>query len=202
MCNDYARELETGRIIKAMKEMEYIPPFSYTGGRIPNDDQPTPHIKIRDRGLVMRLQHERLEGEMMTWAWLQGKRPVFNFVSEGRIFSKTNRCLIPATSFYEYTEPEGKPKGRLKDQHQFTLAGAEWFWIAGIVKHDCFAMLTVKPGPDIRPYHDRQIVVLSPRDGMDWLQLSKPEHEILRALPGRSLKHRQLRRNGSVLAGQ
>jgi len=199
MCNDYARELETGRIIKAMKEMEHIPPFSYTGGRIPNDDQPTPHIKIRDRGLVMRLQDERLEGEMLTWAWLQGKRPVFNFVSEGRDFSKTDRCLIPATSFYEYTEPEGKPKGKLKDQHQFTLADAEWFWIAGIIKQDCFTMLTVKPGPDIQPYHDRQIVALSPRDGMDWLQLSKPEKEILRPLPGGSLNHRQLRRNGIVL---
>jgi len=101
--------------------------------------------------------------------------------------------------FYEYTEPVGKPKSKLKDQHQFTLADTEWFWIAGIIKQDCFAVLTVKPGPDIRPYHDRQIVVLSPRDGMDWLQLSKPEDRILRALPSGSLKHRQLRRNSLAL---
>jgi putative SOS response-associated peptidase YedK len=199
MCNDYARELETGRIIKAMKEMENIPPFAYTGGRIPNDDRPTPHIKIRDRGLVLRLGENEIKGEMMTWAWLQGKRPVFNFVSDGRDFSNSDRCLIPATSFYEYTDPEGKTKSKLKDQHQFTLAGTDWFWIAGIVKQNCFSMLTVKPGPDIAPYHDRQIVVLPPDAGMDWLNMCSSEEEVLRALPRGSLRHRLLRKDGVQL---
>jgi hypothetical protein len=128
-----------------MAEMKHIPPFSYAGGRIPNEASPTPHIKIRDRGFIVRLNEHRLEGEMMVWAWMQGKRPVFNFVSEGRDFSKSDRCLILATSFYEYTAPEEqKPKIKLQDHHQFTLKGHEWFWIPGIVKNDCFTMLTVK----------------------------------------------------------
>src|SRR4051812_17748697 len=195
MCNDYARELEAAKLIKYMEEMRNTPPFAWTGGRIPNDAAPTPHIRIRDRGLVVRLREERLAGEMMVWAWLQGKRPVFNFVSEGRDFSKTDRCLVLATSFYEYTTPEQqKPKVKLQDQHQFTLKGKEWFWIAGIVKNDCFTMLTVDPGPDIAPYHDRQIVVLRPVQAMEWLNLSKPEPEILRALPRGSLQHRELRK--------
>ena len=198
MCNDYAREIEAGRVIAAMEEMKHVPPFAYTGGRIPNDAAPTPHIKIRDRGLVVRRKEDRLEGEMMTWAWFQGKRPVFNFVSERRDFSKTDRCLILATSFYEYTTPEDrKPKIKLQDQHQFLLKGQEWFWIAGIVKNDCFAMLTVRPGPDIMPYHDRQIVVLAPERGMDWL--SNPSEKILRPLPGGGLEHRLLRKNGVTL---
>src|SRR6185437_5689870 len=116
MSNDYAREIEAGRVIAAMEEMKDVPPFSYTGGRTPNDAAPTPHIKIRDRGLIVRLKDDHLEGEMMTWAWFQGKRPVFNFVSEGRDFSKTARCLILATGFYEYTSPElRKPKTKLQD---------------------------------------------------------------------------------------
>lgn len=200
MCNDYAREIEAGRVIAAMEEMKHVPPFAYTGGRIPNDAAPTLHIRIRDRGLIVRLREDRLEGEMMTWAWLQGKRPVFNFVSEGRDFSKTDRCLILATSFYEYTPPEQqKPKVKLQDQHQFTLKNEAWFWIAGIVKNDCFAMLTVDPGSDIAPYHDRQIVVLPPSQGMDWLGLTKAESEILRALPRGSLRHHLLRKDGMVL---
>jgi putative SOS response-associated peptidase YedK len=74
----------------------------------------------------VRLREERLEGEMMTWAWLQGKKPVFNFVSEGRDFSKNERVLILATSFYEYTAPQPqKPKIKLQDQHQFTLKGQD-----------------------------------------------------------------------------
>lgn len=200
MCNDYAREIEAGRVIKAMEEMERVPPFSYAGGRIPNEAAPMPHIKIRDRGLVVRLREDRLEGEMMTWAWLQGKRPVFNFVSEGRDFSKTDRCLILATSFYEYTAPEQqKPKVKLQDQHQFSLKGEEWFWIAGIVKQDCFSMLTVEQGPDIAAVHDRQIVILPPQHGMDWLTLAKPEAEILKALPKGSLTHALRRKNGVEL---
>jgi hypothetical protein len=113
MCNDYAREIEAGRVIAAMEEIKDVPPFSYMGGRIPNDAAPTPHINIRDKGLVVRLREERLEGEMMTWAWLQGKRPVFNFVSEDRDFSKSDRCLILATSFYEYT---GTRRAQAEDQ--------------------------------------------------------------------------------------
>ena len=197
MCNDYAREIEAGRVIAAMEEMKHIPPFSYTGGRIPNDAAPTAHIKIRDRGLVVRLREDRLEGEMMTWAWLQGKRPVFNFVSEDRDFSSNDRVLILATGFYEYTAPEErKPKIKLQDQHRFTLKGEDWFWIAGIVKQGCFTMLTVEPGADIKPFHDRQIVVLPPATGMDWLTLAKPQLEILRPLPRGSLEHQLLRKNG------
>jgi putative SOS response-associated peptidase YedK len=200
MCNDYAREIEAGRVVAAMEEMKNVPPFYYTGGRIPNDAAPTRHIKIRDKGLVVRLRDERLEGEMMTWAWLQGKRPVFNFVSEDRDFSKSDRCLILATSFYEYTAPaEQKPKIKLQDQHQFLLKDHDWFWVAGIVKNDCFAMLTADPGPDIKPYHDRQIVVLAPERGMDWLKLSQPEAKLLKALPRGALEHRLLRKNGIVL---
>jgi len=200
MCNDYAREIEAGRVIAAMEEMKHVPPFSYTGGRIPNDAAPTPHIKIRDTGLVIRLKDDRLEGEMMTWAWLQGKKPVFNFVSEGRDFSQSDRVLILATSFYEYTAPaERKPKIKLQDQHQFKLRGEEWFWIGGIAKNDCFTMLTVKPGADIAPYHDRQIVVIPPARAMDWLTLAAPQTEILKALPRGSLQHQLLRRDGVAL---
>ena len=149
-------------MIRLMKEMENIPPFEWEAGRIPNDAGPTPHVKITEKGLIARLKGDKLVGSMTTWAWKtpQGK-PVFNFVSEKRDFSKTERCLILATGFYEYTAPK-KPKVKLKDQHFFTMKGEEWFWVAGIVKHNAFAMLTTAPGPDMEPYHDRQIVVLRP----------------------------------------
>jgi putative SOS response-associated peptidase YedK len=201
MCNDYAREIEAGRVIAAMDDMKDVPPFLYAGGRIPNDAVPTPHIKIRESGLIVRFRDDRLEGEMMTWAWLQGKRPVFNFVSEDRDFSQSDRCLILATSFYEYTAPEErKPKVKLQDQHQFLVAGKDWFWIAGIVKQGCFTMLTVDPGPDIKPYHDRQIAVLAPEQGMAWLRLNEPEGSPLKKLPRGTLEHRLLRKNGVPLS--
>lgn len=42
-----------------------------------------------------------------------------------------------------------------------------------------FAMLTTEPGPDIAPYHDRQIVVLPPGASIHWLDLSASEALIL-----------------------
>jgi len=64
------------------------------------------------------------------------------------------------------------------------MKGEEWFWIAGLIKQEAWTMLTVDPGPDVAPFHDRQIVVLHPEEGFDWLTLTKPEPELLRALPG------------------
>jgi putative SOS response-associated peptidase YedK len=177
-------------------EMENIPPFEWEAGRIPNDAGPTPHIKIREKGLIARLKEDKLAGSMMTWAWKTPRgKPVFNFVSEHRGFKDTERCLILATGFYEYTDPK-KSKVKLKDQHFFTMKGHEWFWIAGIVKYDAFAMLTTAPGPDMEPYHDRQICVLSPAAGMHWLKLDRPEVAILKAPPKGTLKVQTLRRDG------
>ncbi|MNE43105.1 hypothetical protein D3C80_1372650 [compost metagenome] len=63
------------------------------------------------------------------------------------------------------------------------MSGAPWFWIAGVIRDGAFAMLTTEPGPDVAPYHDRQVVVLAPEEGMAWLDLTRPESELLKALP-------------------
>src|SRR4051812_36805286 len=102
MCNDYAREIEAGRVVRLMKEMEGLPPFEWHDHKIPNNASATPHVKIGEKGLVARLEGGFLCGEMMTWAWKSPQgRPVFNFVSEKRDFSHSDRCLILATGFYE-----------------------------------------------------------------------------------------------------
>jgi putative SOS response-associated peptidase YedK len=114
MCNDYAREIELGRVLKAIKEMEHIPPFAWKGGNTPNDIAPKPHMKISENGFVAKLDGKHLIGDMVKWAWKTPTgKPVFNFVSEGRDFSKTERVLNLATSFYEYTQAEN-PKVKLK----------------------------------------------------------------------------------------
>lgn len=198
MCNDYAREIEPGRVIRLLKEMEGTPPLDWASGRIPNNAEPTSHIKIGDKGITVRFDGEALTAEMTTWAWKgPGGKPVFNFKSEGRDFSKSDRVAILTTGFYEYTQP-AQPKVKLKDQHFFTMPGQEFFWIAGIVKQGAFAMLTTSPGPDVKPYHDRQVCVLEPSDGVAWLKLSQPEDKLLRALPISTLRVQTLRRNGST----
>ena len=52
---------------------------------------------------------------------------------------------------------------------------------------DAFTMLTTEPGPDVAPYHDRQVVVLPPADWASWLYLSRPEADLLKPSPAGAL---------------
>ena len=87
------------------------------------------------------------------------------------------------------------PKGR-KDKWAFTLAGADWFGIAGLWRThpqvpthggEAFTMLTCPPGDDIAPFHSRQIVIVPRADWGRWLDGSAPAAEICRPLPAGSL---------------
>ena len=114
--------------------------------------------------------------------------PVFNFKSEGRRFDKSNRCLIPATAFFEFT---GKRYPKAK--HRFALKGASFLAIAGLWRETekqglAFTMLTTAPGEDVKPYHDRQVAILPPEDWAAWLYLTRPEAELLRPLPRGTLE--------------
>jgi len=200
MCNEYAREKSLEEIAAAFSQVEVLPLFAWEDDRTPNDLGPKTSIRISDPGLVVRLKDGRLVGSMTPWAWRgPAGKPVFNFKSEGRDFSHNDRVLILATGFYEYTAPAA-PKVKLKDQHLFTMPGQDWFWIAGIVREGAFSMLTTEPGADVAPFHDRQIVTLAPQAGLNWLTLSEPSGNILKAGPAGSLQARTLRRDGVSLA--
>ena len=61
-------------------------------------------------------------------------------------------------------------------------------WREGQGNHPAaFTMLTTMPGPDVEPYHNRQVVVLRPENWAAWIYLTKSETELLRPLPGGSL---------------
>ena len=48
-------------------------------------------------------------------------------------------------------------------------------------------MLTTEPGADVKPYHNRQIVVLPPGEFGWWLDVSVPAAEVCKPLPAGSL---------------
>jgi hypothetical protein len=72
-----------------------------------------------------------------------------------------------------------------KSKYRFTLQGSAFLAIAGLWREGegnqppSFTMLTTEPGPDVAPIHDRQIVILKPVDWNHWLDLPKPEQELL-----------------------
>jgi putative SOS response-associated peptidase YedK len=58
---------------------------------------------------------------------------------------------------------------------------------------DAFTLLTIEPGPDVAPIHGRQMVVLDRAEWLAWLDLTQPDAELLRPLPGGSLVFEQVR---------
>jgi putative SOS response-associated peptidase YedK len=51
-------------------------------------------------------------------------------------------------------------------------------------------MLTTEPGPDVAPYHNRQVAVLAPADWKAWLDHQIPEQDLLKPLPAGTLSVR------------
>lgn len=136
-------------------------------------------IRITDRGPIVRPAGEGGVIVQRPWSW-RGPTgaPVFNFRSDGRRFPTAARCAIPTDGFYEFTTPDD-PKARRKDRWLFTAARCETFFIAGCVRDEAWAMLTTEAGPDVAPYHARQVVVLDAGQAVSWLR-GASEAELLR----------------------
>lgn len=90
----------------------------------------------------------------------------------------------------EFTDP-AEPKQKRLDKWLFTMADHPWFCIAGIWREsptgEAFTMLTMDAGPDVAPYHHRQIIPLTRIQWADWLDPSVPASQVLRWLPQGSL---------------
>lgn len=182
MCNDYRlKHLLASNIVEGFSQLKI--PFKWATGGPPNLE-PRDDIRITDRAPIVRWTGEAAELDILPWSWKQNGRPVFNFRADGRDFSRTERVLIPTDGFYEFTAP-ADPAKTLKDKWLFTLKGEPWFWIAGIVKEGAFAMLTVPPGEDVAPYHDRQVAIVPLARTRGWLV--DASRDLLRPLPPGSL---------------
>lgn len=186
MCNNYRSRIALEEYRRAFADLQ-------TPGGAPNLE-PLDNIRITDTAPLIRAGADgRPELVRMRWSWPgPGGKPVYNFRSDGRRFP-TGRCLIPADGFFEFTDPEPPaPKRAKKVRWLFTMADQPWFCIAGLWRPgaadgvDAFTMLTTEPGPDIAPYHDRQVVVLGPDAWRAWLDGEEPE-AVLRPAPAGAL---------------
>ena len=195
MCNDYRLTVELASVIEEFEHLKIK--IRFPEGR-PNIEA-REDIKITDNAPIVRsVEGERGAGELVQrrWSWPgPSKKPVYNFRSEGREFSST-RALILCDGFYEFTDPTEKGKKR-KNKWLFQKVGEPIFAIAGIWRAtdevgEAFTMLTMEPGPDIAPYHDRQIVILEREAWADWLDPSFSAKSLIRPLPAGSLSVEQV----------
>jgi putative SOS response-associated peptidase YedK len=192
MCNLYTQTKSVDEVAQLFREMQM--PLRFPEG-IPNLEPR--EIAITDPGPIVRAADgEEFDLVVRRWSWPgPGGKPVFNFRSDGREFG-SGRCLIVADGFFEFTKADD-PKAKRKHKWRFTLNGAETFGIAGLWRTDptvgeAWTMLTAEPGPDVKPFHSRQIVVLPPGEFRRWLDVSIPAAEVCKPLPAGSLTVEQV----------
>jgi putative SOS response-associated peptidase YedK len=184
MCNEYRFERSLDELLEEFSHLRV--PLTWEGGA-PNLEprlsirptDPAPIIVGHDGGALLR---------QLRWGFPNPHKggPVINFRSDGRRFPN-GRCLIPADGFYEFTGAKAPKSKWLFEPTEGKLLG-----IAGLVRDDRFTMLTTEPGPDIAPYHNRQIVILPREHWAAWLGPS-PEPPPIGPLPAGALKVTQLR---------
>lgn len=184
MCNLYTQSKSVDEVARLFREMQI--PLTFPEG-LPNLSPRD--IAITDPGVIVRPASRQGAYDLLVrrWSWPgPGGKPVYNFRSDGREFS-SGRCLILADGFYEFTAPSD-PKQKRKDRWLFTSSDGQMLGIAGLVRTDpavgeAFTMLTTEPGPDVAPYHNRQVALLAPSGWRAWLDYSEPGPELLRPLP-------------------
>jgi putative SOS response-associated peptidase YedK len=189
MCNDYRSGLDIAAIQAAFLQLAI--PLHFPEGLLnlePRDD-----IRITDRAPIVRWGAAGAELVQRRWSWPgPSGKPVYNFRADGREFG-SGRCLIVADGFYEFTAPAEPRKDKRKDKWLFTLAGEPWFCIAGLWRAtpdvgEAFTMLTTPPGPDVAPYHGRQVAVLGRERWAAWLDPKIPAREVIGTCPAGTLR--------------
>lgn len=191
ICNDFEQRIAYEAYKEAMASLDWSPPSYESDSDLPQAD----HVRINDMGAVIRAEGDAPKLHTMRWSFPpSGPKggPVFNFRSEGRQFSVGQRCLIPASAFFEFTTP-ADPKQKRKDRWRFMRKDGQWMAIAGLWRPatgnvpGVFTMLTCEPGPDVAPIHKRRIVVVEPEHWKAWLYQEDVESEVLKPSAERTL---------------
>lgn len=185
MCGRYAFTRDT----EAVREHYDIP------GRIPRVE-PQAEIFPTNTAPVVALKGDGVRSVgLVKWGvkvpWQT--QPLINARSESAAFKPTfrklfqrQRCLIPATSFFEW-----RKEGRKKVRNRITFPGRDivsfaGLWDVAVDGKPWFVILTTEANAAVAPVHDRMPVVVRPVEYARWLDWDTPVPQLLdmaRALP-------------------
>jgi len=97
-------------------------------------------------------------------------KPIINARSETLSEKQTfqplleNRCLVPATAYYEW-----RKDGNLKIKTRIEPNKGALFSFAGLIDGDTFTVITCAPSPSIAHIHSRMPAILNQDDEAAWL---------------------------------
>ena len=200
MCNLYSEKVSYRQLFDEFSQLKL--PLVFPPPESAPNLEPLEEVRPTDLAPVIRPRGEGVELATLKWGLAPARPktpPIINFRSEGRRFGR-GRCLVPATCFYEFTGTS-YPKTRWR----FTTPGADWFCMAGLARQaqgdwpESFTLLTCEPGPDMRPYHNRQVVVVPRGLWRAWLDPDADPAEILRPSPAGTLAVEEAPRQKTLL---
>lgn len=175
MCSRFENK-ETGFSIIEKLEKDFL------GNFILEDDEELKKDNIAPTNLVMAITKDKEDYKIRNFLWgfqfdKEKKSPlIFNSRIETikekkywtNIFYK-NRCLMPATAFYEWKEIN-----KTKIPHKISLPGSDFFFIPSIYLNlDDFtyvSMITATPNSFMKKIHNRMPVILNKKEGLDFLK--------------------------------
>ena len=109
---------------------------------------------------------------MLTWGlrveW--DAKPLINARAETLAAKKSfrelleNRCLVPATAYFEWRKDSGA-----KLKNRIGIPGDTPFAFAGLFDGDCFTIITTAPAPAIAHIHGRMPVMLDTAGEAQWI---------------------------------
>jgi putative SOS response-associated peptidase YedK len=158
--------------------------------RADEDVRPPHDIPVVDMGRELVLMHW---GFVPSWAKERPKgAPLINARAEGieskptfRKLLRFQRCIIPATGFYEWQTPAS---GGKKVKYLFTRTDGDFLALAGLYDtwktpegkdlRSC-VIITTTPNEEVAPVHNRMPVILSEEDEAAWLSPDETETELL-----------------------
>jgi putative SOS response-associated peptidase YedK len=200
MCNEYRQRFTRQQITDQFSQLKIPMRWADAEANRPREEP----IKPTDRATILRpVDPARpaagLEGLDIRW-WLvpafhkgavkdwrsMCTNARFETVDTAPTFRgayKARRCLVPVSSFIEYSEPEGWRKGKPKMRHEISW-GDELRYFAGLWERatpadlpegvESFTFVTGPACPDVQPIHDRTPAVLTIDQGLTWLDLEGP----------------------------
>ena len=187
MCNLYTQTKSVDEIAQLFRDMGMQLSFPEGAPNLQPRD-----VAITDSAPIVRAADDGYQLVVRRWSWPgKGGKPVYNYRSDGREFG-SGRCLILSDGFYEFTTP-ADPKQKRKDRWLFTSQREPMLGMAGLYRAvpefgEAFTMLTTEPGPDIAPYHGRQVAVVPALSWREWLDGTVPAQKLLGPLPAGSLQ--------------
>ena len=172
-----------GRFSLTVNEAELNERFQLTGGTEPYvaryNCAPTQALAVITKSGNNKLNYMRW-GLIPSWAkdpkigakMINARAETIMEKASFRSAFSHRRCLVPATSFFEWK------KGKIKIPYAIQLVGGGVFSMAGIweewksaegVKLRSFSIITTEANGLMRPLHDRMPVILSRANENHWL---------------------------------